>query len=334
MAKFLVRRFIAMIALLIAMTIVTFALYTVGPSDPAGDSCGKSCTPERIAQIKVALGLDKPIVTQYLQYMKGLVAGRDLGPAGARVHCDWPCFGRSYQDNQVVWDVIKRALPFTISLAVGAAIIWLITGVAFGVIAGLNKGRFLDRLAVAGSSIGVSVPVPLLGLTLILLVNTDWHLLPYTSGQAPAMPWDSGGPVAWLKNYLLPWFTLALLFSASYVRLTRATMIETMGEDFIRTAVAKGVPRRKVTIKHGLRAAITPIVTIFGLDLGTVLGGAVLTESIFSLPGLGKASVDAVTAGDMPKILGLVLFAAFFIIVANIVVDFVYALIDPRVRLE
>lgn len=333
MAKFLVRRFIAMIGLLIAVSIVTFALFTLAPSDPARDSCGKSCTPERIADIRVALGLDKPLVNQYAEYMKGLVVGRDIGTEGATVHCGPPCFGRSFQDNQMIWDVIKSSMPYTVSLAVGAAIIWLVSGVALGILAGLNRGRFLDRIAVAASSLGVSLPVPLIGLTLIWLVNTSWHWLPYTSGQAPALPWDSGGPVDWLKNFILPWLTLAVLFSASYVRLTRANMIETMSEDFIRTATAKGLTRRKVTLKHGLRAAITPIVTIFGLDLGTVLGGAVLTEFIYSLPGLGRESVQAVNNGDQPKILALVLFAAFFIILANIVVDFVYALIDPRVRL-
>jgi len=334
MVKFLIRRFVALIGLLIAVSIVTFGLFTIGPSDPAADSCGKSCTPERIGQIKVALGLDKPLVTQYWEYMKGLVAGREMGPPGARYHCGWPCFGRSYQDNQFVWDAIKQALPYTISLALGAALIWLVFGVGFGVIAGLNKGKLIDKLSVGVASLGVSLPVPLIGLTLILLVNTDWRWLPYTSGQAPALPWDSGGPVAWFKNFLLPWFTLAAIFSASYVRLTRANMIETMGEDYIRTATAKGLPRRTVTLKHGLRAAITPIVTIFGLDLGGLLGGAVLTEFIYSLPGLGKLSADAVNNGDLPKILALVLFAAFFVIVANIIVDILYAVVDPRVRLD
>ena len=334
MAKFLIRRFLALIALLIATSIVTFALFTLAPSNPAADSCGKSCTPQRIAQIKAALGLDKPIVTQYGEYMKGLVAGREMGPPDGRYRCTWPCFGRSYQDNQFVWDTIRRALPYTVSLAVGAAVIWLVSGVTLGVLAGLNRGKLIDRLAVGASAVGVSLPVPLIGLTLILMVNTNWHWLPYTSGQAPAVPWEGDGPIAWLKNFILPWITLALVFGASYVRLTRANMIETMGEDFIRTATAKGLPRRTVTLKHGLRAAITPIVTIFGLDLGGLLGGAVLTESIYSLPGIGKSAVDAVSNEDLPKILAIVLFAAFFIITANIIVDILYAVIDPRVRLE
>ncbi|MEP6599331.1 MAG: ABC transporter permease [Actinomycetota bacterium] len=332
MARFLVRRFIALIALLIATSIVTFLLFFAGPADPAADSCGKSCSPERIAQAKVALGLDRPLVVQYLDYMKGLVAGREMGPPSGRYHCDWPCFGRSFQDNQFVWDIIKRAIPYTISIAVGAAAIWLVGGVFFGIVAALNKGKWPDRLAVALSAVGVSLPVPLIGLTFLWLIVGQWQLLPYTS-NAITWPWTGGGPFNWMRNYFLPWITLALIYGASYVRLTRANMIETMGEDYIRTARAKGLPRRTVTLKHGLRAAITPIVTIFGLDLGGLLGGAVLTETIYSVPGIGKNAVQASFDGNLPVIMAIVLFAAFFIIFANIIVDILYAVIDPRVRL-
>ncbi|PZS32831.1 MAG: ABC transporter permease [Pseudonocardiales bacterium] len=332
MARFLARRFVALIALLLATSIVTFTLFFAGTADPAADSCGKSCTPDRIAAAKVALGLDKPLVTQYLQYMKGLVAGREMGPPSGRYHCDWPCFGRSFQDNQFVWDVIKRGLPYTLSIAIGAATIWLFFGVLFGVIAALNKGKFLDKAAVTLSALGVSLPVPLIGLVFLWLIVSRWHLLPYTN-NAITSPWSPGGPLAWAKNYILPWITLALIYGASYVRLTRANMIETMGEDYIRTARAKGLPRATVTIKHGLRAAITPIVTIFGLDLGALLGGAVLTESIYSIPGIGKTAVQATFDSNLPVIMSVVLFAAFFIIVANIIVDIFYAVIDPRVRL-
>jgi peptide/nickel transport system permease protein len=328
----LVRRLLALIALLIATSIVTFALFTAGPADPAADACGKSCTPERIAQARVALGIDKPLTTQYFEYMQGLIVGRDMGPPSARVHCDWPCFGRSFQDNQPVWNTIKTALPYTLSIAIGAALIWLVIGVSLGVVAGLNKGKPVDRLAVGLSALGVSIPVPLIGLTFLWLIVTEWKLLPEPR-NAFTTPWGHGGPFGWAENFLLPWVTLALLYGASYVRLTRANMIETMSEDYIRTARAKGLPRRTITIKHGLRAAITPIVTIFGLDLGALLGGAVITEQIYSVPGLGKTAVTAVSNGDLPKTMAIVLFAAFFIIVANIIVDILYAVIDPRVRL-
>ncbi len=332
MVRFLIRRFLAMIALIIATSIVTFLLFFAGPSDPAADACGKSCTPERIAQARVALGLDKPLVTQYLQYMKGLIMGRYIGPPSGKIWCSWPCFGRSFQNNQPVWDIIKTALPYTVSIAIGAAVIWLFFGVLFGIIAALNKGRWPDKLAVGLASVGVSLPVPLIGLTFLWIVVSRWGLLPYTSNTVTA-PW-SPDPVAWVRNYLLAWLTLALIFGANYVRLTRANMIETMGEDYIRTARAKGLPSRTVTLKHGLRAAITPIVTIFGLDLGALLGGAVLTEQIYSVPGLGRTAVQAQFSGDLPITMAVVLFAAFFIIFANIIVDVLYAVIDPRVRLS
>ncbi len=333
MVKFLIRRFVALIGLLIATSIVTFLLFFAGPADPAANACGKNCTPDRIAQAKVALGLDKPLVTQYLQYMKGLVWGREMGPPNGRYHCAWPCFGRSFQNNQFVWTTIKTAFPYTMSIAIGAATIWLIGGVAFGIAAALRKGTWVDKSAVGLSAVGVSLPVPLIGLTFLWLVVGQWHWLPYTSNTITS-PWGDGGPWAWIRNYLLPWITLAMIFGASYVRLTRANMIETLGEDYIRTATAKGLSRRRVTLKHGLRAAITPIVTIFGLDLGILLGGAVLTEQIYSVPGLGKTAVTAVFNDDLPVVMAIVLFAAFFIMFANIVVDILYAVVDPRVRLE
>jgi peptide/nickel transport system permease protein len=333
MLRFLVRRLIAMVVLLVATSIVTFALFTLGPSDPAADACGKSCTPERIAQGRIALGLDKPLLTQYLQYMKGLAMGREMGPPSGRYHCNWPCFGRSFQNNEFVWDIIRRALPYTVSIALGAATIWLIAGVSLGVLAALRKGTWVDRTAVGLAAIGVSMPLPLTGFTLLWILVYQHHWLPSVSNTINA-PWSHGGPIAWIRNYILAWVTLALIYGASYVRITRASMLDTMGEDYIRTARAKGLSPRTVTFKHGLRAAITPIVTIFGLDLGTLLGGAVLTETIFSVPGLGKSAVTGATNGDLPVTMAITLFAAFFVIFANILVDIFYALIDPRVRLE
>jgi len=185
---------------------------------------------------------------------------------------------------------------------------------------------------VAISSVGVSLPAPFIGLLFLWIVVGKWQILPYTSNTVTS-PWNPD-PWSWFKNYILPWLTLALIFGANYVRLTRANMIETMGEDYIRTARAKGLPSRTVTLKHGLRAAITPVVTVFGLDLGALLGGAVLTETIFSVPGLGRTAVNATFNQDLPIVMAVVLFSAFFIIFANIIVDILYAVIDPRVRLN
>jgi peptide/nickel transport system permease protein len=255
-----------------------------------------------------------------------------MGPPSGRYWCSWPCFGTSFQNNRPVWDIIKTALPFTLSIAIGAAAIFLIFGVGIGVTAALHRGKWPDKVAVAISSLGVSLPAPFIGLLFLWIVVSKWQLLPYTSNTVTS-PWNPD-PWTWFKNYLLAWLTLALIFGANYVRLTRANMIETMGEDYIRTARAKGLPSRTVTFKHGLRAAITPVVTVFGLDLGALLGGAVLTETIFSVPGLGRTAVNATFNQDLPIVMAVVLFSAFFIIFANIIVDILYAVIDPRVRLN
>jgi peptide/nickel transport system permease protein len=331
MLRYVIRRLIALVLLLVVVSAITFGLFFLTPANPASLACGRGCTPERIVEIKHAMGLDKPIYVQYGVYIKGLVAGRDFGSGTATIHCPAPCFGRSFQDGQFVWDVIKRALPITLSIAVGSAVLWLIIGVSLGVLAAIKKGTWLDRFAVGFSLFGVSFPVVLTALLTLYFVCTKWALLPYPDPANASL--FSDGPISWAKTFILPWIVLALLYAGLYVRLTRANMIDVMGEDYIRTARAKGLPERTVVRRHGLRAALTPIVTIFGLDLGSLLGGAVLTESVFALPGIGRQAVQAVLAQDLPMIMGVVLFAAFFIITANIVVDVLYGLIDPRVRL-
>ena len=330
MLRYIIRRLIALVALLVVTSMITFALFFATPANPAALACGRGCTTERIAEIKQTMGLDKPLVEQYGVYMLGIVAGRDFGSGTARIHCPAPCFGRSFQNGEFVWTVIKRAAPITFSLAIGAAFLWLLAGVALGVLAAIRRGTWVDRLAVGFSLFGVSFPVILTGLLLLYFVCNKWQLLPYPDPANASLFED--GPWRWFQTFVLPWIVLAMLYASLYVRLTRANMIETMGEDYIRTARAKGLGERAVT-RHGLRAALTPIVTIFGLDLGGLLGGAVLTESIFGLPGIGRQSIQAVLSQDLPMIMGVVLFAAFFIVFANIVVDVVYGFIDPRVRL-
>lgn len=330
MLRYVIRRLIALVALLIVTSMITFALFFATPANPAALACGRGCTAERIAEIKETMGLDKPLVEQYGVYMRGIVAGRDFGSGTAKIHCPAPCFGRSFQNGEFVWTVIKRAAPITFSLAIGAAFLWLLAGVSLGVLAAVKRGTWVDRVAVGFSLFGVSFPVILTGLLLLYFVCNKWQLLPYPDPANASLLGD--GPWKWFQTFILPWIVLAMLYASLYVRLTRANMIETMGEDYIRTARAKGLRERTVT-QHGLRAALTPIVTIFGLDLGGLLGGAVLTESIFGLPGIGRQSVQAVLSQDLPMIMGVVLFAAFFIVFANIVVDVIYGFIDPRVRL-
>jgi peptide/nickel transport system permease protein len=331
MARYIIRRLIALVLLLLVTSAITYGLFFLTPANPAALACGRGCTEERIVELNQTLGLDKPVYAQYGEYLKGLVAGRTFGQGTAAIDCSAPCFGRSFQNGEFVWDVIKRSLPITISIAVGAAVIWLVTGVLLGVLAAIRRGTWIDRAAVGFSLLGVSFPVVLTALLSLYVVCTQLQWIPYPDPANGQLFQD--GPWLWAQTFVLPWIVLALLYAGLYVRLTRANMIEVMGEDFIRTARAKGLPESTVIRRHGLRAALTPIVTIFGLDLGSLLGGAVLTESVFGLPGIGRQAVQAVLNQDLPMIMGVVLFAAFFIITANIVVDVLYGFIDPRVRL-
>jgi peptide/nickel transport system permease protein len=333
LGRFVIRRLIGMVVLLFVVSIVTYGIFFATGTDPALRACGKQCTPQRLEQIHHKLGLDKPIFlppwnSQYGTFVKGLVAGRDYDAGTDISHCPAPCFGFSFQNDEPVWTTMLNRLPVTVSLAIGAASIWLVTGVSVGIISALRKGKFVDRATMGVALAGVSLPTFLSALVALYIVCAKLQWLPYPSYTSPF-----SDPVAWFKGMILPWITLSFLYSALYARLTRANMLETLNEDFIRTARAKGLPERTVIVKHGLRAALTPIVTIFGLDLGGLLGGAILTESVYGLPGIGNLSVHAVVNSDLPVIMGVTLFAAFFIIFANFVVDLLYAVLDPKVRL-
>ncbi|MBT8163700.1 MULTISPECIES: ABC transporter permease [Arthrobacter] len=333
MIRFILRRTGSLILLLVAVSFITFTLFQLGPADPASAACGQECTPERIAEARVALGMDHPFFIQYFDYMRGLVSPRMIGAPGAESLCQWPCLGKSFQTNENVSDIIARSLPYTLSMAIGALVLWTITGVGLGLLAALRKGSATDKFIVAAASVGVSLPIPVTGLFLLLVFVNQLHLLPFTTNEINS-PFGAQGPWAWVLNYFLPWVALAVLFSAAYIRVTRTNMIETFSEDFIRTARAKGLAPRTVTFKHGVRAGITPVVTMLGMDIGLLLGGAVLTEQIFSVPGLGFTAVRAAISGDLPVTMAITMLAAFFVIVANVVVDLAYAAIDPRVRLQ
>lgn len=333
MIAFLLRRFGAMVLLLLVVSFITFTLFSFGPADPAAASCGQECTPERVEQARVALGLDKPFLVQYLSYMTGFVTSRTIGAPGAETVCAWPCLGKSFQTNENVTDMLMNALPFTLSIAIGAVVLWTVAGVGLGLLAAMRKGKASDRLIVGGASIGVSLPIPVTGLVLLLVFVGMLHVLPFTSNTINS-PFGPAGPFAWVLNYVLPWVAIAILFSAQYIRVTRSNMIETFNEDFMRTARAKGLGPRSIVFKHGVRAGITPVVTMLGMDIGGLLGGAVLTEQIFSVPGLGFTAVRAATSGDLPVTMAITMLAAFFIIVASVIVDMVYAAIDPRVRIN
>jgi peptide/nickel transport system permease protein len=280
-------------------------------------------------RIKVALEIDQPLQVQYGRFIKGIFVGRTyLKGTEAELQCGAPCLGYSYQNDLPVTELLMDRLPATLSIAAGASVLWLLIGLSSGIVSALRRGTMVDKFSQGVALGAASLQIYFVGLILqfIFVDKLAWLPMPgYTS------PFEY--PLDWAKQMALPWITLAFLLSAIYSRLTRAGMIEVMSEDYVRTARAKGLSERSVNMKHVLRGAITPIVTVFGLDLGALLGGAVITEYVFNVPGLGKLSTEAVSNLDIPVVTGTVLFAAFFVITANIIVDLLYASLDPKVRL-
>ncbi|MDQ1006532.1 peptide/nickel transport system permease protein [Streptomyces sp. V4I23] len=327
MILYLGRRLLGVLGVLVAIAAVTFTIFYVLPSDPAAAACGKSCSVERLEAIRAHMGLDDPLWRQFTDFVTGIFTGRTMGSGQYALHCEFPCLGYSYENSQGVRDLLVDRLPVSASLALGAAAIWLLLGLTAGVTAALHKDTFTDRALMVGAVAAASLPVYFTSVMLIYGLIRVAGLLPYPQ----YVPFGSD-PVAWASNLLLPWLALAILYAAMYARQSRSSMIESMAEPYIRTARAKGLPRRTVVVKHGLRAGMTPVLTIFGMDLGGLLAGAVITESIFGLPGIGRLFYGALSTGDQPVILGVTLLAATFIVVANLAVDLLYAVVDPRVR--
>ncbi|MDY0810483.1 ABC transporter permease [Kitasatospora purpeofusca] len=336
MFAYIIRRILAAAVLLLVVSAVTFAIFFLLPrlagetvDQLATQYIGKNPSPDAIAAVKKNLGLDQPLYTQYWNFLKGLVSGAEykFGPEPATCHV--PCFGYSFKNHLEVWPELSKRIPVTLSLAIGAATLWLVSGVATGVVSALKPRSIFDRISMGIALAGVSLPVFFTGALLLTVFSYEWPILDNLRYVD-----FTDDPLMWARNLILPWISLAFLYSALYARLTRAGMLETMSEDYIRTARAKGLAERKVVTRHGLRAALTPIVTIFGMDLGLLLGGALITEQVFSLQGVGQFAVQAISDNDLPKILGTTLLAAFFIVLCNLVVDLLYAAVDPRVRLS
>jgi len=328
MGAYIVRRVIAMALMLIAMSMIVFLLFAALPADPARLTCGQRCTPQVVDANRQRLGLDKPLYEQYATFVKGIVAGRTYGSGTATFECSVPCLGYSFDRGEEVSTLIKDTLPVTAQLALGAFVLWILAGVSVGIVAALKRGKWQDRTIMGLALAGYSFPSFFIGLLLIFFVQIKWGLIGF-EGYVPIYE----DPSAWFTGFILPWTALALLYAAFYARLTRNQMLETLGEDYIRTARAKGLRERRVIGRHALRAGLTPIVTAAGLDLATLLGGAVITEGVFNLPGMGRLAIESVTDADLPIITATVLVASAFIILANLVVDILYAVIDPRVRL-
>jgi peptide/nickel transport system permease protein len=320
MLRFIIRRLLFGVGVLFIISLAVFVLFfVIAPGDPAANFVGKNPSPQQIQQAKVKYGLDKPVYEQYGIYMGRLVQG-DLG--------------YSFRNDEPVTKTLEDRLPITASLALGAAVVWLLIGIPIGILAATKPRSLRDRGATIFALGGLSIPTFVVGLLFLYLFfyifRVDFHLDFFPETGYVAL---SDNPFEWMRHLILPWCALAVVSAASYSRITRGSLLEVLGEDYIRTARAKGLSERRVTYKHGLRSALTPVVTLLGIDVGTLLGGAIVTEQVFGLGGIGQLAVQSVVIGDLPVIFGTVLLAAFFIVIANILVDITYALLDSRVRL-
>jgi peptide/nickel transport system permease protein len=328
MARYIVRRLIWAFLMLIAVSGVVFILFYVFPSaDPAQLRAGRQANSDQIQAIRESLGLDKSVLTQFWIYIKGVFTPLDL--PGTDQHGPL-YFGHSYQSNADVKDVIFSDLPATALLVFGAVIVWMAVSIPTGIISAIRQRSLLDRTTMITTLVFISAPVFWLGLVALYLFADDvgiWHVFPGIGSYAGADSFLSK-----CGTLVLPWLVLAAATAAIYARYLRSQMIDVMQEDYIRTARAKGLPEKRVIGKHVLRSAITPIVTLLGLDIGILLGGAILTETVFNIPGIGRYAFNAINVSDLPVIQGTVLFGAFFIVMMSLIVDILYAFIDPRVR--
>ena len=334
MGRYVVRRLLWTVLVVMVVTLITFVIFFVmPPGNPAVRFAGKQPTPELIAEVERQLGLDKPLFgieiprvwesrpwdSQYFGFLERLVTGDEYGRPG---------LGFSYDSRTPIKEEIQNRAPRTLSLAAGAAVLWVVMGVSIGVVSALRRRTLADRFAMGFALFGISAPVFWLGLMALFLFWQKMGIDAVGTGYVEF----SESPTGWFGHLILPWFVLSLLYAAFYARMTRGNLIDVMGEDYIRTARAKGLPERRVVFKHGLRASLTPIVTMFGMDIALLIGGAVITETVFNIQGLGNWAVNAVASSDLPAVIGVVLVAAFAVALMNLLVDIVYAYLDPRVR--
>jgi ABC-type dipeptide/oligopeptide/nickel transport systems, permease components len=325
MLVFIIRRFIGMIAVLFAVSVLVFIIFILVPGgDPASRMAGKNPTAENVQNIREKWGFDRPIYVQYVKMMEKAANGLLPGP-----HGEYDIL-TSFQNRQDVAAEIKKGIPATFSLCIGAGIIWLFFGVLVGIFSAITAGRFSDRLITTLALIGISMPVFWLGIVLRYFLAEKPNNPPFPDGEYVAF---TVSPTQWAYHLILPWFCLSVLFIGFYGRVLRSNMLDTMNEDYVRTARAKGIAPSGVLLRHVLRNSLIPIVTLFGLDFAAVLGGgAILTETVFSLKGVGWYAAQSVGDLDLPPIMGVTLYGAFFIVTFSAVVDFLYAYLDPRVR--
>ncbi|HUL27430.1 MAG TPA: ABC transporter permease [Streptosporangiaceae bacterium] len=317
--RFLIRRILTGIIVLWAVATGTFFLFFARPVDTvARQLAGRAATPAVIAQVTRNLGLDQPILVQYWHFLTNILHGN---------------LGYSYYNGEAVSTIIAQDLPITLSVVVGGVVLWLVVGLTVGIVSATRPRSTFDRASTVGVLAGLSMPTFVLGELLIILVFVPLNQRGFTwiqTGYAPL----SQGLIPWMGHMILPWITLAAVQAAIYTRLSRGSLLDTLGEDYIRTARAKGLSERRVIFKHGVRAALTPVVSQLGVDIGALLGGVIVVEQVFGLSGLGQDSVAAIATGNLPLIIGFVLVASAFVVVANIIVDALYAVLDPRVRIS
>jgi peptide/nickel transport system permease protein len=319
--RYVVRRLMWLVVVLLIITAITYLIFFVmSPVNPAILFAGKQPTPELIAQLKLQFGLDKPVWVQYGLFVKHVFLGDQYG---------WPGLGFSFVTRASIKSQVGSRLVVTATLAFGASFVWLLLGIPIGVISAVKQRKLADRLSMGFALFFVSAPVFWIGLMFLWLF---WFKLKVAAGTGYYSP-AQYGVFTWLNHMIMPWIVLALVEAAWYARMTRAGLLETMGEDFIRTARAKGLSERRVIAKHALRVSLLPVLTMFGMDLGLLFGGAIIVETVFNLQGIGQWAVASVATGDLPVILAVTLISSFAITLANAVVDICYALLDPRVRL-
>lgn len=321
MFRYVIRRLLWAVVLFVAVTVVTYVIFYIIPADPARLACGQRATQECVSHAAKFLGTDKPVYVQYARFLKRLVVDQSLG--------------RSFTNRQSVNHVIGQAAPVTASLVFGGAVFWLLVAIPIGILSALRPRSLLDRGAMVFVLIGISAHPVWIGLLFAYFLGFKAGLFPITGYCDVIHPTgDCGGPAQWAWHMFLPWMTFAILFTATYVRMIRASVMETLNDDYVRTARAKGAPERQVLQHHVIRNAMLPVVTILGMDIGLALGGAVFTETVYGLPGLGRTAVQALENFDLPTVQGVVVFATLSVITFNLIVDTLYAWIDPRIRLS
>ncbi|MET7919024.1 ABC transporter permease [Streptomyces avermitilis] len=326
---FVLRRGLGAVVTLLAISVIIYVVFYATPGNVAQITCGPRCSPEQVHQVAEQLKLDDPLYVRYWHFLEGIVFGQDYSTGTSVQHCSAPCLGLSYRTDQQVTQLIWTKLPVSLSLVSGAMVLWLILGVGTGVLSAWRRGRLTERVLTGITLVGVATPVFVIGLLLMIVVCGQLELLPFPQYVA-----FTDDPEQWAWNLLLPWFSLALIEAAAFARLTRAAMLETLAEDHVRTFRAYGVGERSIIGRHALRGALSPVIALNANNFGSAVGGAVLTEMLFGLPGVGQELVHAVAVVDLPVVVGMVLVIGFFVVLANALADVLYAVADRRVVLS